>query len=212
MEAIIDYFTQLPQWQGYGMFLILWILSGMFTPFNSDTTMLIAAFLTGNGHFESHWIIPLSIIGIVTGDSICFIVFKKYGGNLFKIKWVQNNFPPERMNKGRVLFERHGNLAFSLCRLILGIRSLTFVTGAILGAKFRIFFIYNLLMLCLWCTALHFLGKFTGQNWEQILAMVQRFQIGFMILVTVAIVFVIYRKKKMSRSDNNFDTLSDQDS
>lgn len=102
-------------------FLVL-LLCGVGLPIPEEVTLIGAGLLVFQGHVDFLAITAVCAAAILIGDSIPFLLGRRYGMNALRLRWVRRIVHPERFARLERRFRDHGNWATFLCRFLAGVR------------------------------------------------------------------------------------------
>ena len=136
LESLIDLLKESPL-SLWGPFLIL-IICGLGLPLPEDIVLVTAGMLAQDD--GRSWI-PVAVLmwfGVLLGDSIIFLLGRRFGAKLLAWQGTHHLFPPEKQAKVRSLFDRHGATVLLIARFLPGLRAPIFSTaGAMHVSYFR---------------------------------------------------------------------------
>ena len=200
MATIQQFLNSYPPEMAYYLVAGMLFFGCMGTPINSDLVLIVSGVMTGLGHFNSLYLVPITIIAIVLGDSVVFKLGQRFGPFLLKKKITQKLFPEKRVRETSRLIESKGKFAFVLCRVLPGMRTITFFVAATLGTPYSIFLIFNSLALMIWAPLLHYIGLTAGNHLDTIVQSIKQGQFILLGLIFGLLgYFVFFRKRKVSQ-------------
>jgi len=118
-----------------GPFLGL-LLCGLGLPLPEETFLLMAGIFLHMGRVE---FIPISLlcsVAILMGDSIPYLLGRRYGMRALEIPWVARVLHPERFLRFRKRFDRHGNFAIFGCRFLPMLRIPGYFVAGTMGMPY----------------------------------------------------------------------------
>jgi membrane protein DedA with SNARE-associated domain len=125
-------------------FVVLF-LCGVGLPLPEEVTLLGSGLLLHQGKVEFVPIVLVCSAAILLGDSIPYILGRRYGMNALRVRWVRRIIHPERFARLEQRFQRHGNWAVFACRFFAGVR----IPGYFLAGTLRMGYGRFLLLDCL---------------------------------------------------------------
>ncbi len=171
LEAILHIDVTLLQWaQDYGpfiyfiLFLIIFCETGLVvTPFLPGDSLLFAVgALSASGHFlKVEWIIPLLIIAAIIGDSVNFVIGKKWGIKLFQMNIFV--LKPSYLKQTEEFFEKRGVWAVSLSRFFPIIRTFSPFFAGMSRMDYRKFLLFSLAGSIAWVFIFVLAGFYFGR-------------------------------------------------
>ena len=186
---------------GYLGIGLLMFLENLFPPIPSELIMPLAGFTVAKGRMELAPVILAGVIGTILGALPWYYVGKLVGeDNLKQLadkygKWI--SVSSRDIDKADNWFDKHGEKAVLLCRLVPGVRTLISLPAGISGMPLVPFLIYSTIGTALWVSLLTFAGYALGDNYELVdeyLGPVSK--IVFVGLVVAFVVWVVNKRKK----------------
>jgi membrane protein DedA with SNARE-associated domain len=127
--------------------------------------------------------------GILIGDSLPFLLGKRYGLSVLKLRWVSKILHPERFATFERRFSEHGNWATFTCRFLPGLRIPGyFIAGSLKMSYLRFLLLDGLGILISVPTSI-FLAKWAMERFGE--AQAKREVHMFMIWIAVAVVSIV---------------------
>lgn len=206
----IDIFSHYESIILYIPFLIL-ILCGLGLPIPEDILLVTLGYLVFNGYGDIYRAIILGYLGIMIGDSIIFLMGKRYGIQIVKNKFFSKIFTKERLRKAKRFTIDHGKKTLLFARFLPGLRTAIFFSCGTLKVKFRTFFIIDSLAALLSAPIFVLLGYLFGDKIETLIHYIKRIDrvvivILLLVFLTVFLMKKFYNKKKSPpTSPNNGD-------
>jgi len=141
----------------------------------------------------------LGALGCTIGSLVAYWVGLK-GGRPFLNKYGKYILiTPHDLNRADKWFQKNGDWAIFITRLMPLIRSFISLPAGIWKMHIGKFLIYTFLGSFIWCTALSLGGYFLGQNWDKIRTVMRPFDPVIVVLAVILIGFYVYRHVKHSR-------------
>lgn len=183
---------------GYLGIALLMFLENLFPPIPSELIMPLAGFTASKGDMDLTLAIAAGTIGTILGALPWYYAGKllseerlrnladKYG------KWI--TVSGADIDKSNRWFNRHGNKAVFLCRLVPGVRTLISLPAGINNMALLPFLVYSTIGTILWVSFLTFAGYKLGENYalvDDYLAPVSK-----IVAVTIVIGFILWVVKK----------------
>ncbi len=160
---------------------------------------LCGGILSGMGVINIWILIPVLYIGGILGDTISYLLGKKYGIILFiglrKTRFVNKFINKKNYRKGVKFFKKYGALSVFFGRLL---GPLSWITPFIVGTyklKYRKFLLYDIAGVIIGIGQFILVGYFFGKHFHKILNIFYTYII-VMIFIFVCIVFIYYYLKK----------------
>lgn len=199
-EAIIEIMNNF----GYiGVFLLI-AIENIFPPIPSEVILLFGGFMTTFTDMNIIGVIIASTLGSLLGAIVLYYIGKIL--NKERLKKIITSKPgkilrltPEDIDKADVWFDTKGNKTVFFCRFIPVIRSLISIPAGMSEMPMKKFLTYTIAGSAIWNTALTIAGSIVGENWTDILTIMDNY--SHIIVIILAIIFVIaviifYKKRK----------------
>lgn len=186
---------------GYVGIALLMFLENLFPPIPSELIMPLAGFTISQGKMELIPAIFSGVIGTILGafpwyyfgkivdESRLEKLANKYG------KWIFVSATD--IDKANKWFNKYGNIAVLLGRLVPGIRTLISLPAGINNMKMSSFLIYSTIGTFLWVSFLTATGYVLGDNY----ALVEKYigPLSKIALLSIGFLFVIWVIRKQMR-------------
>lgn len=186
---------------GYVGIALLMFLENLFPPIPSELIMPLAGFTVSQGKMELIPAIAAGVIGTVLGVFPWYYLGKvvdeekltkladKYGKLIF--------ISGHDISKANKWFDRHGNIAVFLCRLVPGVRTLISLPAGINNMKMIPFLLYSTIGTLLWVSLLTGAGYLLGDNYELVEEYIGPLsKIALLSLIILFIIWVIRKQMK----------------
>ncbi|MEY4088934.1 MAG: hypothetical protein RJB55_1205, partial [Verrucomicrobiota bacterium] len=106
LESLIDLLKESPL-SLWGPFLIL-IICGLGLPLPEDIVLVTAGMLAQDDGRSWVPVAVLMWVGVLAGDSIMFLLGRRFGAKLLAWQGTHHLFPPAKQAKVKALFDKHG--------------------------------------------------------------------------------------------------------
>ena len=195
---MVEWITNTMQSMGYLGIGLLMFLENLFPPIPSELIMPLAGFTVFKGRMEFLPAIAAGVIGTVLGALPWY-----YGGKLLSEERLRNladkygkwiTVSGADIDKANRWFNRHGNKAVFLCRLVPGVRTLISLPAGINNMPLIPFLLYSTGGTLLWVSFLTFAGYKLGENYglvDDYLGPVSK-----IVAVSIVIWFILWVLKK----------------
>lgn len=188
MEFLISFFSS----YGYlSVFLVL-IACGFGVPIPEDITLVSGGVISGLGYTNVHWMLVVSLLGVLTGDSTMYWLGRIYGEKIRHFPLIRNIITQQRYEMVQERFEKQGNRLLFLARFLPGLRAVVYlVSGITRRVSFTRFVLVDFCAAIISVPIWVYLGDYGAQNIEWLHKRVKDGQhIIFGILALVAIYFI----------------------
>jgi len=196
-----EWLTQLLATHGltilYAGTLVILLLCGLGLPIPEEATFLAAGYAAAEiptfGPNKEALIIHLcylcliGVVGIVSGDSVPFLVGKYYGRGMVKGPFFQRLLSPKRMERTKEFFREHGSKTVFFARFVAGLRMPAFFISASMGVRYRTFVKWDTLGALISCPTSILAAYFKGHDAVQFLTRYKMYALAFALGLGAAI-------------------------
>lgn len=206
MAAVLDQLRVLIEnvieFMGYPGIALVMFVENLFPPIPSELVMPFAGFLVAEGQFSFWAAVLAGTTGSVAGALVIYYIGMWANEPLIRafVRRYGRYFMLSEQDIDRALgvFERHGEIIVFVGRLIPLIRSLISLPAGMQRMPLPRFLVFTALGSALWTALLSGAGVMLGENWEQVLHYVDRYQnLTLAALGLGAIVFVVRRVRQL---------------
>ena len=203
LASHLDQIAAMAQTWGYVFIFVFMAVESSFIPFPSEIVMIPAGFLAARGELSLHAAFPdlavaiaVGLLGSLLGAYVNYFLsaflgkpfLRRYG------KWFF--LSPAALDRACEIFNRYGNLATFVCRLLPAIRQLISIPAGIARMPFGAFTLYTALGAGIWTAVLALTGFWLGRTAGDItyLELVHRgkaFIDGNMVWVVLALALLV---------------------
>lgn len=186
---------------GYLGIGLLMFAENLFPPIPSELIMPLAGFTVSQGKMNFTLAVLAGVVGTILGAIPWYYAGKLVGEPRLKAladkygKWI--TVSGEDIDKAQRWFNRYGNKAVLIGRLVPGVRTLISLPAGISEMPMIPFLIYSTLGTTMWVMLLTFLGFILGNNYELVdeyMGPLSKIVLGI-ILVTF-VVWVVRRQQQ----------------
>lgn len=200
-----DWITNFMEQFGYLGIMLMIALENVFPPIPSEVVLTFGGFMTTYSSLSPLGVILFSTFGSLIGAIILYFIGRLLGverleriidryGKILRVK-------KEDIYRADAWFDKHGNLAVFICRMIPLIRSLISIPAGMSGMKLTPFLLFTTLGTIIWNTILVSLGVAVGDNWEEIVAFMDVYSnIAYALIALAALVVVILYIRRLRKS------------
>lgn len=183
---------------------LLMFAENLFPPIPSELIMPLAGFTVAKGKMNFTLAVLAGVIGTILGALPWYYAGKILGEERLKSladrygKWI--TVSSQELDKATRWFNRYGNKAVLLGRLVPGVRTLISLPAGLSDMSLVPFLIYSTLGTTMWVGILTFLGFVLGDNYE----LVDKYldpvsKIVFVALIVAFIVWVVRRIRRRNK-------------
>jgi membrane-associated protein len=149
---------------GYiGVFVIVFLESGIFFALPGDSLLFTAGLLASGVSFNLYILVPLIFVATFLGGITGYFI-GAYIETLRKYRFFARFLKEKHLETARLFFERHGRLAIILSRFVPVVRTFVPIVAGVARMNFDKFIRYSLLSSILWSTVVTLAGYFLGKE------------------------------------------------
>ena len=159
-----SFFSELlHNWSHLGLFGVL-LAAGMGLPFPEDIPLILAGLIVRRTDGSLLMMILTGLAGVMVGDSILFLMGRRYGPGIVERRWFRRIAKPWLLEKARKKYEDHGAKILFVGRFMPGLRAVLFLTAGVFKVPYWKFLVFDgsaaLISVPLWIWAgWHFSGE-----------------------------------------------------
>lgn len=180
-------------------FVVL-LLCGVGLPLPEEVTLIGAGLLVYQGRADFTTISLICATAILLGDTIPYLLGRRYGPSALRVSWVRRILHPERFEVLERRFAEHGNWAIFTCRFLPGIRIPGYFTAGTLGMKYGRFIVLDALGVAISVPTSIFLGRWFGDSVEKLKARIENFHQILAFAIVSLILIIVVRARARSRT------------
>lgn len=189
LDTLITFFTA----NGYLAVFIVLMICGFGVPIPEDITLVAGGVIAGLGYANVHTMVVVGLLGVLTGDSLMFIVGRIFGERALRLRWVAYLLTPRRYAQVQAKFSRYGNRLMFIARFLPGLRSPIYLTaGMTRRVSFLRFFLLDGLAALISVPIWVYLGYYGAQNHEWLLTWLGRGKVIVLIVVCILVALAIW--------------------
>jgi membrane-associated protein len=181
---------------GYvGIFLIVFLESGIFFALPGDSLLFTAGILASAGLLSIHTLVPLIFVATFLGGLFGYFV----GINIAKLQkysFFRKILKDKHLEKAEKFFDRHGKLTIILSRFVPIIRTFAPIVAGVVKMPYNLFIRYSFVGSVLWSSVVTLVGYFLGQ----IIPGIQKYLPFLVILVVVISVLPVVLEMRRKKS------------
>jgi membrane protein DedA with SNARE-associated domain len=126
----------------WGPFFLL-LLCGVGLPMPEDLVLIVAGMLAQDDGRSWIPVTMLMYFGVLAGDSIIFLIGRRYGARLLAWQGTHHLFPPRKQARVQRLFDHYGSIVLLIARFLPGLRAPIFSTAGAMNVPYLKFVIYD---------------------------------------------------------------------
>jgi membrane protein DedA with SNARE-associated domain len=190
-DSMMAFLQSLQGFPAYALLFALLFSCGIGAPMNEDILLLAAAALTLKGVMEPVPLMVVSWFGLVLGDALVFHWGHRFGARMLRHRYFARVVPEARLASLQDTMRRYGPGYIFVVRFMPGIRTPLFFAAGSLKMPYRHLFVYDGAAALVELPLLVYGVRYVGGRWEEILALMQRFQ-GVLLPVFVLLIVGIW--------------------
>lgn len=197
------------QYGYFGIFFLIFV-ENIFPPIPSEVVLLFGGFMTTYSKLSVPFMVLFSTLGSVAGAIVLYYIGKILNkdrlkkivaGKIGKVLRLKVN----DIEKAVCWFDTKGNKTVFFCRFIPVVRSLISIPAGMSEMSMSKFLLYTFAGSSIWNTVLLIIGNRVGNNWKDILYIMNQYShIVLILLILALIIFLFYfcsfRSKKNKRT------------
>jgi membrane protein DedA with SNARE-associated domain len=195
MDSLMAFLHSLQGVPAYALLISLLFASGFGLPINEDILLLVAAALTLKGVMDPLPLIAVAWCGLLSADTLIFHWGRLLGVRVLRHRFIARWVPKARLAAMQGAMLRYGPGYIFVVRFMPGMRTALFFAAGSLRMPYRYMLIYDGAAALIELPLLVYGVRYIGGRWEQILALIQRFQ-GFLLpaLLLLALAVWLYSR------------------
>jgi membrane protein DedA with SNARE-associated domain len=207
-HQLVAFLQQLFETMNWGGVVIIMVLESANIPIPSEVTMPLAGWFLVEAQGKSIWYAILAggfygALGCTIG-SVASYALGAYGGRPFLERYGRYLLITRHdLEKADRWFERWGNWAVFISRLLPIVRTFISFPAGVLRTSFLPFAVYTFVGSFIWCGALATGGYLFGARWEDLRAIMRPFDIPVALVILAAGAWYVYHHIQNFRQSNS---------
>lgn len=198
MVSLLNVQYILAHYSYLGIFLIVFLESGIFFMLPGDSLLFAAGIFASGGVLSLASMIPLIFTATFLGGVAGYII-GVYIENLHRYQFFRKILKPEYILAAHKFFEKHGKYTVIISRFVPIIRTFVPIAAGIARMDRKKFTIYSLISSALWSTTVISLGYFLGKQFPAIENYLSYTVIAIVLISLIPLVFE-WRKHRRERA------------
>jgi membrane protein DedA with SNARE-associated domain len=209
LQHIIDFVQHIVRDMGYPGLFVLIMLESTLIPIPSELIMPFAGYLAHTGEFSLPVILIINSVAALVGSGICYGIGAA-GGKPLLVKYGKfMGVRRKDIERTETYFARHGKSTILIGRFLPVVRHIISIPAGIARMPLVPFFLQTFIGATIWGTVLILIGYELG-NWAVIAEKLKHVDLliglGIVaVLLTVAIRFVLRRRREQALGENSAD-------
>lgn len=189
-------------WGYLGVFLLI-AIENVFPPIPSEVILLFGGFMTTYAGLSIIGMIIFSTLGSLFGAVALYYVGRIFNKERLK-KIISSKLGKmlrlrsSDIEKADIWFDKKGNKTVFFCRFIPLVRSLISIPAGMSEMPIIKFLLYTLCGSVIWNTVLIIVGSIVGENWTNIINIIDTYSNVIVIILIILLIigiYVFYRNK-----------------
>ena len=201
LEIITDVYDAMG-WPGV---VFLMAVESAAIPFPSELIMPLAGWLLIEAKGESAWMLGMAAfygaLGNLLGSWVAYWISFKGGRPLLKKYGKYVLVTQHDVDRAEEWFQKYGELTVFASRLLPVVRTFISVPAGIARMNIWKFSFYTFIGSYPWCLGLAYGGYKLGENWEDLRQVMRPFDYPIAAIMAVVVVWFIYHRIKVIRSE-----------
>jgi membrane protein DedA with SNARE-associated domain len=207
MDQVASWIEEIILALGYPGITLVMLIENLFPPIPSELVMPFAGFLVADGKLDFAGIVAAGTLGSVLGALVLYYI-GLWGGEAVLRPFVRRfgrwfMTSEDDLDRAIGTFARYGEVMVFVGRLVPIIRSLISLPAGMQRMALPKFLLFTTIGSALWTTLLSYAGLVLGQNWEQVLGIIESYQRVVAVILVIAVLgFVAWklRQRRAARS------------
>jgi membrane protein DedA with SNARE-associated domain len=129
LQGVVEQFTYL------GIFAVL-VLGSLGVPIPEEMAIIAAAVLSHEGVVRWWLVLPVCLVGVLSGDMVLYWVGRHWGENVLNWRVVRLVLTPKRAQWLQAAYRRHALKTVVTARHLMGLRAAAFLTAGMARVPF----------------------------------------------------------------------------
>ncbi|WP_373777374.1 DedA family protein [Glaesserella sp.] len=193
MDFLINFFSSYGYW---AVFLVL-LACGFGVPIPEDITLVSGGVISGLGYTNVHWMLVVSMLGVLVGDSTMYWLGRIYGTKILTFPLIRKIATPERFVIVQDRFEKQGWKLLFVARFLPGLRAVVYlVSGITRRVSFTRFLLVDFFAAIISVPIWVYLGDFGAKNLDWLKHQIHKGQMIIWVLLIIGALFLFWKWKK----------------
>ncbi|MBS3913464.1 MAG: DedA family protein [Bacteroidetes bacterium] len=195
MDFLFDIQTLIATYGYIGIFVVVFLESGIFFALPGDSLLFTAGILAAAGFLKILYVIPLIFVATFFGGIVGYYV-GSYIEKLRKYRFFAKFLKKEHIDKTHIFMEKYGNLAVVAGRFVPIVRTFVPIVAGVASMDFKKYLKYNLIGSIVWSTSVTLVGFFLGRIFPNIKDQLHWLLIGVVVISILPMIFSFLKKDK----------------
>lgn len=204
--VFLEFITLVYTLIGWPGVVFLMAIETVAVPLPSEIVMLLAGWLLIQDKGGSVWLVPLAgfygALGSLLG-SLVFYWASLHGGRRILSRYGKYVLVSvDELDKAEVWFAKYGEQAVFIGRLLPVVRSFISIPAGLARMNLWRFSLYTFAGSFIWSLGLAYAGFMLGENWKDLRAVTQPFDIPILLILAAGVAWLLARRIKSIRAQN----------
>lgn len=187
---------------GYiGVFIIVFLESGIFFLLPGDSLLFTAGIVAAGGGFNIFYLILLIFFATLIGGIVGYLI-GVYIEHLHNYRLFRKILKPEHISKAHQFFDEYGRMTIILSRFVPIVRTFVPIVAGIARMNFQKFIIYSIISSLVWSTSVTLVGYFLGRRFPLIVDYLHYLVVVIVLVSVVPIAVEWWRKRRQGSRTN----------
>lgn len=180
------------QYGYYAVFSVLFVC-GLGVPIPEDITIISAGVISALGACNPYWMVVVCYLGVITGDSLMYLLGKCFGDKMMKNRYFRRFLTPDLVARVHALFARYNKRVLFFARFMPGLRAPIYIlAGMNQKIRFVQFLIIDSIATLVSAPLLVYLGFYGASNADWLMSKIHEVKILSIVLVVFFILVLLY--------------------
>ena len=198
MNILFDVENLLRTYSYFGVFVIVFLESGIFFALPGDSLLFTAGLLASASNLNLLILIPAIFVATFCGGLVGYQI-GMYLKTLHRYAFFRKILKPEYIEKAHEFFAEHGKAAILMSRFVPLMRTFAPIAAGIARMPWLKFVRYSFFSSLLWSVSITLAGFFLGQAFPQITHYLPYFIVGI-VIVSCLPALAEYSRRRLKRS------------
>lgn len=171
-HGVFNWITGVIERLGYAGVAALTFLENLFPPIPSELVIPLAGFVAAQGGLQIGLVIATATVGSLAGATVWYAIGRRIGERRLRA-WVERHgkwltLSAKDVDRAQFWFQRHGNAAVFLGRLMPGVRTFVSLPAGFSSMPIGPFLLYSTLGTVIWTAALAYAGVVLQSNFAAV--------------------------------------------
>lgn len=190
MDLLVDLLLNFPGPTAYLLVFGVLLACGLGVPIPEDITLFAAGIMAYYGIVNVYWMVGISFLGVLLGDSICWYLGDHVGRRATQIWLFRKLLREDHLNAARARFKKRGDKLLFAARFMPGLRAPIFFSAGMLHVPYRRFILYDGSAALISVPAIVGAVYYFGDELDRVIRVIKRIEHGIFGVLLVAILLV----------------------